>query len=306
LTITTAQGKFPFRVEQKASYLDRTLLHALISLARNDEQHPRRPLLLLARYIPEPSAELLIENGVNFVDRAGNMHLVLGHNYSRTVIGRKEAPITKEATAITRAGVQLLFTFAAYEEAGGWPVRELAKASGVGKSNVAKLRRQLVEKSFLQESRGTFKIRDKKVLEHELLRGYGEALRPRLFINRFRAAESSAEKLTDRIALSLGETPARWSLTGGPAAYELQHFYRGAEVPLFIDKVADTTIRHLRLLPDAEGPIILLRPFGTLPYWQEKAGKMLAHPWLIYAELMYSTDPRAHEAAKELERQFLK
>jgi hypothetical protein len=32
--------------------------------------------LLLARYIPRPSAERLIESRINFVDQAGNMHLV--------------------------------------------------------------------------------------------------------------------------------------------------------------------------------------------------------------------------------------
>lgn len=37
----------------------------------------------------------------------------------------------------------------------------------------------------------------------------------------------------------------------------------------------------------------LLRPFP------------LAHPWLIYTELMYSSDLRAHEAAEELKREFL-
>jgi hypothetical protein len=49
----------------------------------------------------------------------------------------------------------------------------------------------MVEKGLLQEVRGAFKIRDLKHLEQELLRGYGEVLRPKLLINRFRAAESS-------------------------------------------------------------------------------------------------------------------
>jgi hypothetical protein len=78
MIIATSRGKFSFGIEQKGSYLDRTLLHAIIGQARNYQQSSRRPLLLLARYIPRPSAEALIKNGANFVDRAGNMHLVLG------------------------------------------------------------------------------------------------------------------------------------------------------------------------------------------------------------------------------------
>jgi hypothetical protein len=34
-------------------------------------------------------------------------------------------------------------------------------------------------------------------------------------------------------------------------------------------------------------------------------GLWVAHPWLIYAELMYSDDSRAHEAAEELRRERL-
>ena len=76
--------------------------------------------------------------------------------------------------------------------------------------------------------------------------------------------------------------------------------------PHFINTFSDTTIRHLRLVPDVRGPISLLRPFGTVPYWKEVGGKTLAHPWLIYAELMHSPDPRAHEAAEELKGKFLR
>ncbi|MEN3331513.1 MAG: hypothetical protein V7641_878 [Blastocatellia bacterium] len=42
-------------------------IDAIIGLARNYQQNSRRPLLLLARYVPRPSAEALIENGVNFI-----------------------------------------------------------------------------------------------------------------------------------------------------------------------------------------------------------------------------------------------
>ena len=306
LTIATPKGKFSFGIEQKGSYLGRTLLHGIISQARNYKQNSRRPLLLLARYVPQPSAEALIENNVNFIDRVGNMHLVLGSNYARTVIGKKETSIIREAKTVTPALVQLLFTFAACEQAQAWSVRELAKASGVSKSNVAKIRHQLAEKGLLQETRGAFKIRDIKYLEQELLRGYGEVLRPKLLINRFRAAGSSTEEVLERTARYLDDISVRWSLTGGPAAYGLQHFYRGSEIPLFIKTFSDTTIRHLRLLPDAQGPITLLRSFGTVPYWKEVGGKILAHPWLIYAELTYSPDPRAHEAAEELKGKFLR
>lgn len=61
----------------------------------------------------------------------------------------------------------------------------------------------------------------------------------------------------------------------------------------------------MRLIPDKTGPLIFLRPFGSLPFSHELGGYIVAHPWLIYAELMNSHDSRAHEAAQEIKNQYL-
>src|SRR5205807_10420289 len=97
----------------------------------------------------------------------------------------------------------------------------------------------------------------------------------------------------------------RWSVTGGPAAQALQTFYRGLELPIFVDSFPDQLRRQLRSIPAQVGRLIVLRSFGAIPFWREIEPFPLTHPWLIYAELMYSSDPRAHEAAEELKREFL-
>jgi hypothetical protein len=94
-----------------------------------------------------------------------------------------------------------------------------------------------------------------------------------------------------------------YALTGGPAADAMQHFYRSSEAAVFLDAEHH---RKLRLLPDRNGPIVLLKPFGKAIYWREFDSKMVAPPWLVYAELLTSSDPRAREAAEELRREFLK
>ncbi len=83
----------------------------------------------------------------------------------------------------------------------------------------------------------------------------------------------------------------------------MQHFYRSAEVPVFLDAKRH---RSLRLLPDRTGPVVLLKPFGNLVYWREFEGKMVAPPWLVYAELLTGSDPRAREAAEEFRQEYLK
>ena len=97
----------------------------------------------------------------------------------------------------------------------------------------------------------------------------------------------------------------KFALTGGPAADLLQHFYRGLEVPLFLSETGPVVHQKLRLLPDRSGPVVVFRAFGTPVFWRTVQELPIAHPWLIYAELMDSADPRAHEAAEELRREFL-
>ena len=305
LEVRTPDGTYAFQVEQKRSYLDRAILNAFVAQANLSAKKHGKPLLLLARYIPKVSAERLIEGGVNFLDQVGNMHFVLGRNYQRTIIGNKENVIPKEDPRVTPASTQLLFTFATIEHAGAWNVRQLAEASGLGKSNVANVRQRLVNRGILKKSGRVFEIHDKPRLQEELLRGYESILRPKLLIGRFRSPQNDLDYTIAEFNEAFRNLSVRWSVTGGPAAYALQKFYRGSELPIFMDSFPDHLRRRLRILPDKTGPLIFLRSFGSVPFWREAEPFPLAHPWLIFSELMNSTDPRAHEAAQEIKGEFL-
>lgn len=305
LKLRTPKGTYSFLVEQRRSYLDRGILNALVSQAQLNAKRRREPLLLLARFVPKPSAERLVQSGVNFLDQVGNMHLVLGGNYERTIIGNRENVAPRESIRVSPAGAQLLFTLASIEQAATWTVRQLGEASGLSKSNVANVRRQLLDRGILKKSDRVFALRDKSRIEEELLRGYELALRPKLLIGRFRSPQSELDGMLGELSGAFRDLSIRWSVTGGPAAYALQKFYRGVELPVFVDAFSDQLRRRLRILPDKTGPIILLHSFGTIPFWRNTDPFPLAHPWLIYSELMNSTDARAHEAAEELKREYL-
>lgn len=301
LTLKTPQKTHVFFVQQKRSYLDKSVLHAAITQAKAH----RNPIFLFARYVPTPSAERLMEAGINFIDQTGNIHLNLGKNYERTVIGKKERTPREQGHQLTPAVVQLLFAFAASREAATWSVRQLADVSGLSKSNVAKLRQQLIEEGTLRQTDKSIHITDSHKLEDELLQGYELALRPKLYLGGFRAPESNLDQILTKAREEFTNLGVRWSLTGGAGAYTLQRFYRGPEMALFVAPFSDPLRRRMRLIPDKAGPLIFLRPFGTLPFWCEMEGNFIANPWLIYAELMHSDDARAHEAAQEIKRQYL-
>ncbi|HTV83266.1 MAG TPA: type IV toxin-antitoxin system AbiEi family antitoxin [Acidobacteriaceae bacterium] len=301
LTLQTPEGNFRFLVEQKTSYLDRTFLNMLAAQAKGSE-----PVLLFARYIPRESAETLMKAGINFVDAAGNIHIRLGNRYERTLVGRRETSKAQDKQRILSPGrIQALFAFAAYPDAAGWTVRQLATAAGISKSAAAQARRQWIADGLLVKGTDGYRRRDPQSpsLHEQLLSGYEQVLRPRLVTGRYRAPVSTPDEVIEHLHREL--PPVRWSLTGGPASFRLNRFYQGLEVPLFFEHLTSEVSRKARLLPDREGAIAILKSFGNLPFWKEMNGIHLAHPWLIYCELMRSSDPRAHEAAEELRSEYL-
>ena len=301
LILKTADGTFRFLIEKKAAYLDRSFLNMLIAQAKG-----RKPMVLFARYVPRESAERLMDAGLNFVDAAGNIHLRLGSRYERTIVGRREPAKVREKQAVLSPGrVQALFALAAYPEAAEWTVRQLAAAAGVSKSAAAQIRQQWIDEGLLVKSKDGYRRleRPSPSLREQLLRGYEQVLRPRLVVGRYRLQVSESDEVVEHLHKAL--SPVRWSLTGGPASFRLNRFYQGLEIPLFCENLTAEVSRKARLLPDHDGPVAVLKSFGELPFWKEVDGIQLAHPWLIYCELMHSSDPRAHEAAEELRSEYL-
>jgi hypothetical protein len=83
----------------------------------------------------------------------------------------------------------------------------------------------------------------------------------------------------------------------------LLHYYRGEETTLHIRRPAPQLAKHLRALPDPNGPLtIMVTPMplafqGRVPH--------TAHPLLIYSELLAAPDERAKSAAERVRREFL-
>jgi hypothetical protein len=303
LHVQTDSGRFRFLVQIKRSYLEQTALYSLVARAEQARREKLGETLLLARHISRPMAERLISEHIGFADTAGNVHLQLGARYNWTVMGRPEPQPLVEERRTTPAHVQLLFQFASNPDSLTWPVRQLENAAGVGRTKAAQGRNRILsEELFLKKGK---RYEPGPFLTERLVTGYGQLLRPKLLLHRFGYPEKSPEAFLDRLRVLAPQISLRYALTGAPAAGLLQHFYRGLETPLFVDHWNRNTQNQLRLLPDRQGPLTILHAFGEVIYWREIGGHTIAPPWLIYAELANSRDPRAHEAAEHLRREYL-
>jgi hypothetical protein len=307
MEIKTPGGQYRLSVQSKRSYLDRSLVNALIARTEANQtaakQDNTRGKLLLARYVPVALGEQLVEAGICFADDPGNIHLQLGSEYSWTVLGKREPAPLPEADRTTPATIQLLFQFATEPPSAKWPVRDLAGSAGISKTRVAQIRGQFVRERVLKARAHESEFRVTPEIADRLVAGYSQILRPKILLGRYRYQEQSADQFVARLSHEAATQKIPYALTGGPAADAMQHFYRSSDIPVFLHVEHH---RALRLLPDRTGPVVLLKPFGDLVYWREFEGRMVAPPWLVYAELLNGSDPRAREAAEELRREFLK
>jgi len=262
-----------------------------------------RGIILLARHVPRRAAAALIASDVNFADDSGNIHLKLGDAYNWTVIGMPAVEPISKRRPTSPAQLQLLFQFVTYPDSVNWPVRRLEPAAGISKSKAAQARRQMIDEGLLVRAGKQYQLGPTNLLADRLASGYAQVLRPKLTLGTFRPSEKTAESFLARLCAEV--PPVKYSLSGGPAANLLQHFYRGPEVSLFLKPSIRAVTQQLRLLPDRDGPVTILNAFGNLVFWEERQHHMLAPPWLIYAELLSNNDPRAQEAAQEFRREFL-
>ena len=302
--VDTVAGSCQCPTVVKRSYLDLATVRSLVVTAKGLASQGRN-LLVLARYIPLPTAKKLIDAAAHFIDLFGNAHFHHPPQIHWTSVGNRPPAPLGHPRIQTAATLQLLFTLIAHPESAAWPVRDLADWAGVSKSKAAATRRSLLEDRMIRAVDGQFKFNDPLDYINQLVSGYRQILRPRLMIGRFRAREGCVDDFLTRLQREASVRGFEFALTGGHASYRIRRYYKGPTATIFVRPAVQDLPRQLELLPDRGGPITLLRAFGKPVFWKKVDQTVIAHPWLIYAELLSEALPRAHEAAVELRSETL-
>lgn len=307
-----------FFVEHKATArLNYALVDALLGrLAR----HGKPPWILFTPYVTPPMAVHLQENGVNYVDAAGNCHLIIDRKHVAIIDGRRPNHRPEEIRMVGPRGYQVLFALLARPELLQATVRELAATAGVGKTIAALALRRLEQEGLTAKTRTTTVLVKPTALLDRWLAGYTDILRPKLLVGYFRPFERDPADLEKRIAGFFGGRPyagaeeagahpkpegrdLRWVWGGAAAAYRLTGHYRGERTVVHVDRAPHDLARRLRILPDRTGPLHLLRAPGPLAFAGAAPGT--AHPLLVYGELIVEGNDRARETAVEIRERFL-
>lgn len=267
------------------------------------KQAAGKPFLLVAQKLYGATKATLREKKINYLDMAGNIYYKHGV-YLIQVEGNKTGGENKVATnrAFTKTGLKAVFHFLLDELALNRPYRETALMTGVALGNIGKIVEGLKEAGFiLQMTDRTCVLKNKKGLLDRWIAGYRETLKPNLHIGNFKLPpDTTTATLKDRIG---GD--AKNTLGGEPAAEIITGYLRPEIYTFYTELTKPELIKGAKLIPDPNGKIQVFKKFWKKDY-PVTMGEYIAHPLLIYADLVITDDPRCIETAQMIYDQYLK
>jgi hypothetical protein len=299
LRVVTPGATEEFVVEVKRTHLTRTIVDGVLAQAA---RFGPRPWILIAPHVGRPLAKYLDEQGVNFVDLAGNCRLQVGRRHVAKIEGHPPVHQTRQGRGVGAPGLQVNFALLVQPALLNGPVRALARAAGVGTATAAGRLAQLRKEGLVHATGDRRALTEPRRLFDLWLKGYETLVRPRLLIGRYRAQETDPEILERLVQTTLdGKTP--WGFGGGAAAHRLTGYYRGPDTVVHVHPPDFDVAKKLHALRADDGPLVLLRAPGPVAF--EGVKPHTVAPLLVFTELLIAGDKRAREAAVEIQRMFL-
>ncbi|MCK4655018.1 MAG: hypothetical protein KAU01_11305 [Candidatus Cloacimonetes bacterium] len=300
LNVTTDSGLVQFVVEVKR-ILKRPLPLNLFFENISEDKIP----LIMAEYVNSSIADELIRKQVNFVDCQGNIFINIPGKIYIDVKGNKpEKQKEKQPTILFNPkGMQLLTILLNDESLLNNSLRSLQNMAGISLERTSKVMHELKENGYIwQTKKNNFKFRNKKVIFERWLENYGERLRPKLLLGTYRISPTMWQQTADILKINNFKSV----FTGGFGAEMLTQYYQAKIMDIFITENEVAKVKNkLRLLPAEDYNLRLFNLFSDEIIFKYN-GENIAHPLLIYAELIYQGGDRELETAEIIYNRYLK
>ena len=255
--------------------------------------------MLVTGYVNPALAEFMRDQGIHFIDTAGNAFVNTAPLYIY-VKGEKPNKVltTKPVKRLFKpAGLKLIFALLNNPDMAKATYRELAKTANVALGTVDVVIAELKELGFLIDlgKKGRQLVKTEQLLRR-WVEAYPENLRPKLVRERFR---------TDTRNWWEDINPTNFGvLWGGEiAATELTGYLKPEIYTVYTDKLPGKLLYKFKFQKDPAGNVEILMPFWAFEW--ELAEKGLVPPLLIYADLMATGDTRALEAAEMIYDKYI-
>lgn len=297
LELTMGRQKIRFWAEVKNEIRETILPHLLKQLQKNPDEW-----LLVCQYIPKPIKKNLKENGINYLETAGNCFIrkdgLFFYINDRTVTAQRQP---KEGKLWKQAGLKFLFGILQQPRLLNNPYRTIADVTKVALGNIGPFIEELKEEGYVKEGVENGKaflfLENKELLRNKWIELFTAVLKPKLKLGRFRFIDN-------KMVQGWQDIPTGDFYWGGEPAGALLTAFLQPEIFTVYTKEPKTKImQQLRLVPDANGNIELMEIFWDINQFNFQHKTI--PPLLAYAELMTSLDSRNRETAERIKKNYL-
>jgi hypothetical protein len=259
------------------------------------------PIILLTKYIPTEIAKEYVNEGVYYLDVAGNCN-IRQNNLVLLVEGKKieRAAKVNQPRAFQEAGIKLIFLFLVDPAKAQLTYRELAELANISLGSVGTIMQELIDLNFILKTKQTLKLKNTKELLNRWITAYHDVLRPRLLMKQMRFVRPESYNNWKEIDLNQPDGVAFWG--GEPKASLLTNYLHPGIFTIYTYRNWQS-FKDIGLVPDETGNVEVLAIF-----WGPQTC-MGIPPVLIYADLMSSGSDRNIETANMIlknELQYIK
>jgi len=253
------------------------------------------PTLVIGKYIATDVARELKENGINYLDVAGNcyikqLNLVLF--ISGVKIERKIK--TNQTKAFQEAGLKIIFHLLSNPKNLQLSYRDLSEMAGVSIGSVSNVMKELENLNFILKTKLKRILKNKPELLERWIIAYHDVLRPRLAkkLMRFSAADTANNWV--KISFNNNEGTTLWG--GEPGGAILTNQLLPEKFCIYTTESWQNIGQKYGLVPDINGSVEILQLFWK--DFKNTTDKQVAPPLLVYADLIGSGFGRNIETAK--------
>jgi len=288
------QGKeIRYYAEVKANVTKADKLLAMMRKGEFDHS-----LLLVTKYINTQLADELKQNGIEFIDAAGNAFINQPPLY---IFVKGNKPDVIKVLPVKRtfkpAGLKVIYAFLCNPGLENKTYREIAAETDVALGTVDWIMKELRELRFLLDmgKRAQRLIQKQNLLQRWVI-AYPEQLRPKLILGRFRGEHEWWRQKT------LDHLKAQWG--GEVAAAKLTQYLQPQIITIYtMPQELNQFLTENRLRKDQTGDVEILKKFWKPPEILQQED--LVHPILIYADLLVTGNERNIETAKMIYDQHI-
>jgi hypothetical protein len=252
------------------------------------EHLPTSPTtILLTPYLPPTQALALRQQGINYLDTAGNV-FIRATGLCLCIEGQLPAPIA--STSSPPVGLRILYHLLSDPQLLQAPYRTLSERAGVALGSVNTFFAELRQQGLVENEQNS-RVLDTKALLTHWVQAYGQVRRPQ----RYRWATPPGIRWSQ---LPIG-TGAYWS--GEAAARRLLQEKRSSPTSFIL---YSHCLPNWGLVPDpVAGSVTILAPPFPMPALTGTSG--LAHPLLVYTDLLLAGRDADQGLAQQLHSRYL-